>query len=93
MDREHCIRWVMAAVAAGGRPCSSAQARRVLRDMCGIDADAAYVIRDGPVRPVYKNDWSYYIPYRYRGLDMEAAAGRWVDDIRKEESDCREMMR
>lgn len=90
MNRDHNVRCVMAAVAAGGRPCKNVTARRILRDMCGVDADSVHIIRDGPVRPIYKNDWNYYIPYRYRGFCMEAAAGDWADEIREEERSCTE---
>lgn len=88
MDRRHMKRCVIAAVAAGGKPCSDAKAREVLASVCGIAGRGILIIRDGPARPVYQNRRSYYIPYHWAGVDMELAAGEWVEEIRKEEEDA-----
>ena len=87
MDRRHMKGCVIAAAAAGGKPCSDAKARAVLASVCGIAGRGILIIRDGPVRPVYQNRRSYYIPYHWAGVDMELAAGEWVEEIRREEED------
>lgn len=87
MDRRHMKRCVIAAVAAGGKPCSDAKARAVLASICGIAGRGILIIRDGPVRPVYQNRENCYIPYHWAGVDMELAAGEWAEEIRREEED------
>lgn len=59
MDRRHAIRCVMAAVATGGRTCSNAQATVLLREHHNITGNTLCVIRDGPIRPIYRDDACY----------------------------------
>lgn len=85
MDRRHAIRCVMAAVAAGGRTCSNAQATVLLREHHNITGNTLCVIRDGPIRPIYRDDACYYIPFRHERETKEVCVGPWVDLVMKEE--------
>lgn len=75
MDRRHAIRCVMAAVAAGGRTCSNAQATVLLREHHNITGNTLCVIRDGPIRPIYRDDACYYIPFGMNGRQKRSV---WV---------------
>lgn len=87
MDRDHAIRCVMAAVAAGGRTCGNARAAKLLRELHGVEGNTLCVIRDGPIRPIYRDNGCYYIPYRHNWQTKEACAGPWVEIVRKEEQE------
>lgn len=87
MDRDHAIRCVMAAVAAGGRTCGNARAVKLLRELHGVEGNTLCVIRDGPIRPIYRDNGCYYIPYRHNWQTKEACVGPWVEIVRKEEQE------
>lgn len=87
MDREHAKRCVLAALAAGGSPCGNYEAMQVLRKFHNVKGNTPCVIRDGPIRPIYRDNGCYYIPYRYQWQTYEACVGPWVELVRKEEQE------
>ena len=87
MDRDHAIRCVMEAVAAGGRTCGNDRAAKLLRGVPRRRGKYPLCDQGRAYTSDLPDNGCYYIPYRHRWQTKEACVGPWVEIVRKEEQE------